>query len=295
MGRLEVGSHHGEGLVLPVLPGAESARGSIVGGGDRQVVAAEALDRQHRARCEQVGSCRDRLAVQIVPLLVDEAQPRPAGRAAHGLGMEAPVRGIVILAVTGIAHRESGHGRPGPVVRDVEHDGEAGPAVRAVHERVAEASIPSIPELAEAVVAGGDVGRDEGSLGCGRAALHDREARGSSRRDGSRAHPLDDREGRCLGGECRLELRQPLDRSLDLDEDPFAVVADETGQVQLMGESVDVGAEPDALHDAVDAEPPAFATSGRHHHKYCLTAGWRSTRSRGRVEGFAEHSGEGAG
>ena len=57
--------------------------------------------------------------------------------------------------------REAGHRRVRPVVGDAAHDREARAAVGAVEERVAVAPVGRVEQLAQAVVAGGDVGGDE--------------------------------------------------------------------------------------------------------------------------------------
>ena len=62
--------------------------------------------------------------------------------------------------LAGRAHREPGHRRGRPVVGHAAHDREAGAAIRAVDERVAEAAVGRVPQLGEAVVAGRGVRRD---------------------------------------------------------------------------------------------------------------------------------------
>ena len=117
-----------------------------------EVVAAEALDREDRARR---GAC-------------DTAS-------SSGIDSRGPQTGQAIgsawkrrSAGSSYSRRQSAHiGKPaivvvGAVVGDGPHDREAWPALRAVQERVAVAAVGRVEELAQAVVAGGDVGRDRG-------------------------------------------------------------------------------------------------------------------------------------
>jgi hypothetical protein len=75
--------------------------------------------------------------------------------------VEAAVTGILVLRPALRAERESSHGRQRPVVGDAGHDREARPALRAVDERVQVAAVARVEELAQAVVARGDIRRDQ--------------------------------------------------------------------------------------------------------------------------------------
>src|SRR5207253_10516251 len=66
-----------------------------------------------------------------------------------------------VFAAALSAHGEGRHGGALAIVRRAGHDGEARPAVGAVEERVAMTVIARIVQLAQAVGAGGDIGRDE--------------------------------------------------------------------------------------------------------------------------------------
>ena len=85
----------------------------------------------------------------------------PADRAGVGLGVKAPVERVVVLALAVGAHGKGRMVVSGPVVGDVADDGEARPAVGAVGEGIAVAAVGGVEQLAQAVGAGGDVGRDE--------------------------------------------------------------------------------------------------------------------------------------
>src|ERR671938_155723 len=78
------------------------------------------------------------------------ASPGPKARDAGGQRMEPPILGVLVLAPALGAHREAGHRRQRPVVRDADDDREARSALRAVDERVAVAAILGVEELPEA-------------------------------------------------------------------------------------------------------------------------------------------------
>ena len=65
----------------------------------------------------------------------------PQSRAGDGLGVEAPVGGVVVLGRAGRAQGEPAHGGIGPVVGKAQGDGEPRPAVGAVDERVARPAV----------------------------------------------------------------------------------------------------------------------------------------------------------
>ena len=114
-----------------------------------------------------------------------------------------------------------------------------------------------VEELAKAVVAGGDVGRDQ----CGAALrLTDRDPElGLAER-----HARPGLDGVDLGKRRRLvdqRLLEQIERrrvALDLDHDSLAVVQDEAAEVLAACDSVDERAEADSLHDALDHESTAL-------------------------------------
>ena len=154
----EVGRHEREGLVLPDLPGPQLADGLLVASVADQVIAAEALEGDDTAAAEQIGT-----GPQHFPGTgPGERHGGPAGRAGDGLRMEAAIPRVPVFCPARLAHREPGHGGVGPVVGDVRGDGETRPAVGAVGERVAVPAGAGIPDLGEAVPAGGNVRGDQG-------------------------------------------------------------------------------------------------------------------------------------
>ncbi len=62
--------------------------------------------------------------------------------------METAVGRIVVLRFAGGTHHKTTHGGAGTVVGDVQRDGETGPALGAIDERVAEPAIEGVTEFA---------------------------------------------------------------------------------------------------------------------------------------------------
>ena len=180
--------------------------------------------------------------------------------------MEAAVARVVILGRAALAHLERCHGGERPVVGDAPHDREARPAVGAVGERVAVAAVGLVPQLGQAVGAGGRVGRDQRLALPARPAGHDREPLLPHRRHGPGGDPLDDGQRRRLGLQGPEELGHRAVVPLDLDEDAPGVVADEAGEVEPGGEAVDERPEADALNDPLDADPCSHPAAGRGAH-----------------------------
>jgi hypothetical protein len=171
--------------------------------------------------------------------------------------VEAAVAGILVLAAALVAHRKAGHRRIRAVVWNGTHDCEAWAALRAVEERVAVAAVRRIEELAQAVVAGGDVRWHEGACTRG-PARHDPEASFAARGHGLGSHGGDvgERRGFCAErAHERLELRR---LAFHLDHDALTVVQDEAGQPVPTGESIHERPEADALDDALDTEAAAL-------------------------------------
>ena len=200
--RGQVRGHDRERLVLAVLAGPQPRDGLLAGGVGGQVIAAQPLHGEDPALPEQFGGRRQRLALADVPGRVPQRQPRPAGRAAGRLGVETAVTGVVVFGGARLAHRERRHGRHRPVVGHIPDDGEPGPAVGAVDERVPEPPVGRIDELAQAVGAGRGVRRYQGPAPpggpratgrrCpGRLAGGDGEGRRPPGGDGPGGDPLD--------------------------------------------------------------------------------------------------------
>ena len=236
----DVPDHQRERLLLAVLARAQRRHRPLVRGHAGEVEAAEALEREHAA-----------LAQAALRRLQRGPQPRAAVRAGDRLRVEAPVAGVGVLGAAGGAHAEAGHRRVRPVVGDAAHDREARAAVGAVQERVAEAPVGRVEQLAQAVLAGGDVGGDERGRGPAARGLDDLEAGRRQRLDGLREHPLDDRQRRRVVAQAGEERRDALRRPLHLHQHAALVVEHEPVERQLAGEPVHERPEADPLHHAL--------------------------------------------
>ena len=185
---------------------------------------------------------------------VGAAQRR--GRTARGTGVglrvETTVAGVVVLGPACRAHREARHRRQGAVVRDPADDAEARPAVGAVGERVAVAPVGRVPQLPQAIGAGGAVRRDRRVGPPVGRALADREA---ATADGIALlgdDPLEHRQRRRVGREPGEKLRHRGTRALDLQQHPTRVVEHEAAQPKPRGLPVHVRSKADALHRSLD-------------------------------------------
>ena len=202
----------------------------------REVVAAEPLHRDDPAVREH----RHRL-------LERHRQSWPAGGAGDRLGVEAAVERVLVLAAAVGTEREPGHRGVGPVVRNRADDREARPALRAVDERIPVAAIGRVEELAQAVVARRDVGRDQ-RRPSGSHAVDDPELGLADRGQRLGRHRLDPGErGRAFLQRDREAIELI---AFDLDQHPVAVVQHVAAKAVLAGEAVDEGPEADALDDA---------------------------------------------
>ena len=108
------------------------------------------------------GNVRERAARAFKPNL------RAAFGAGIGLRVEAAAGGIAVFRKAGRAHRELRHARGGAVVGDRADNRKPWPAIRAIGEGIAVATVGGVADIREAGGAGCGVGGDAGS---DRAAL----------------------------------------------------------------------------------------------------------------------------
>ena len=90
---------------------------------------------------------------------------RPAIKAGIGLRVKPPVKRVAILCGTGGAHGKAIHRGGRSVIGQRPDDGKARSAVGAVDKGIVKASVGGVEQLVQAVVARGDVGRDERRVG----------------------------------------------------------------------------------------------------------------------------------
>ena len=74
-----------------------------------------------------------------------------------GLGMKAPVGGLIILGLAGGAHCKMPHGRFGPIIGNIVNDGVTGSAVGAVDKRIVIAPVAGIQQFSQAIVTNRDI------------------------------------------------------------------------------------------------------------------------------------------
>ena len=232
------GDHQRERLVLAVLARAQPRDRALVVGAAGEVVAAQPLDGDDRARAQQARRRGHGVLPRPAPAPSSSrrAARRPGRRwAGRGSGGRAgrrtrPARG---------AHREGGHRRLRAVVGDAAHDREARAAVRAVDERVAVAAVGRVEQLGEAVGAGRGVGGDERVGVAAGGAGDDREAALAGGRHARGRHAPTRASGGARPASAATNRSTSARGALDLDLDPVHVVAHEAGQAVLLGQAED--------------------------------------------------------
>ena len=177
-GGVEVGHHHGEGLVPAVLAPAQPLDRGVAGGVAGQVVPAQSLDGDDRPSGQCLLGGRQR-RIGSVDHTVGTLEPDagPTVGTCQRLGVEPSVRGIAVLRRARIAQGEVPHRRVRAVVGKSHGDGEPGSTVRAVDEGVAGTTVRRIRQLCQAVLTDSHIGRHEGAHGSVAEALHDAEPR----------------------------------------------------------------------------------------------------------------------
>ena len=195
------------------------------------------------------------------PRQPQQAYPRPADRARVGLGVEAPVGRVLVLAAARGTEGEASHGRALAVVGQPLDDREPGPAVGAVGEGVVVAAVRGVEQLAAAVVAGRDVGGDQlVGVRVGLALEDDERVAGlravRGRAGRHRAHLVrgDVAAGRRLPRQRLAERGDRVRRALHEHLHAGGRVQHPPAQAVAHGEGVHERAEADALDHATDAD-----------------------------------------
>jgi hypothetical protein len=137
---------------------------------------------------------------------------------------------------------------------DLPHDREPRAALCAVDERVPVAAVGGIEQFAQALVAGGDVRRDERRARAADAGL-DYELAVAAHREPAGEERIHARQGRCLADESRREGVDGAGLALGLDHQPAPVVEHEAPQLVVERQPVNEGPEPHPLHQPADPEP----------------------------------------
>ena len=227
--------HHRERLVPALLALAQRRRPLCRWSRRRPGGSRRSLHRDDRAVARAVAraSARASSPYGVRSAGADQAQPRPAvgaaDRSARGSGGRP---GSAYSRRTGRAHREAGHRRGRPVVREPGDDRVARAAVGAGDERVPVAPVARVAQVGQAVVADGDVRSDEGAPApCSDARITNSVPPLAST-PSSTSTPLTSASGgawRPPGGE-----RLGLPGALDLDDDAVAGVPDRAGEVETV-------------------------------------------------------------
>jgi len=165
--RGQVAHHEGQGLVRTCFAQAQLPQTLGVTGVAGQLKASQPLERQNTP-LEQGLRGPSKCIVNVFGcgggaslaggLRVHKPQAWTAGRAGHGLGMEAPVRRVGVLSGALRAKGKAAHGRDGAVVRDGPRNGVARPAVGAVGKGVLIAGVGGVVHVGQTVGADAHVG-----------------------------------------------------------------------------------------------------------------------------------------
>ena len=166
------------GLLLRRLRRRKLGYRLLVGGIACQVKSAQTLDGDDTAVGQQLNTAVDngvaglargadgrrRGRLRRSSLSTHRLAPRnmrPAIKAGIGLRVKTPVEWVGILRGALGTHGKTIHRRGRSVIRQRSDDGKARAAVSAVDKGVVIASVGGIEQLAQTIVAGGDIGRDE--------------------------------------------------------------------------------------------------------------------------------------
>ena len=255
---VEIPHQHGQWLGAPRFPGPQRSDHRLVVDPTGQVIAADALDRDHGARGQCLLGGPQRGIGSVDPVGVrGEPQRRPAVRASDRLRVEAAIGRVVVFGGAALAHGERRHGGGRTVVGQGTDDGEPRTAVSARHEGVPVTAVVRVEQLGDAVVADGDVGRNRGSGTGDRLAVDDAKA-AVAHAVGADIDDVDSTD-RCqrrrLSAQPATEFVDARGRSLHFEEDRARIVADESGKPKLAGDPVDERAEPHPLDDTGHGEP----------------------------------------
>ncbi len=247
--RIEIAHHHRERLLLPVVPSPQPRQRRER---TTYVHAPPALGDADDPSVQLLREIRHRIvAGDALPPPVQNVVFRPAPGAADRLVVEPPGGRVVVLVAAVGAHREVVHGRLGAVVWQVIDDGEPGPAVGAVGERIEVAPSAWREHLSLAVVAHRRVVRDADPPLPGRAG-NDAES------NTCLLVAFQDLDG-IEAGEGRQFVAKPLDErigiAIDDDDHVGAVVLDPPVEVHGGRDAVHRRPEAHSLHYAAHDDP----------------------------------------
>jgi len=177
---LDAGRHNGKRFRIPVLTRSQRLDRWTVCRIARKMEAPEPFHRKNLP-CLETGNgfANGVLAVHGFPLGVGKPDAGAADRATRRLGMETSVAGVFVLRAAFVAHGKRRHRRFRAVVRNVLDNGVPGTAVGAVDKGIPVTAVLRIAQLAQAVVARGQVRRHQHGSSALLAALPDRKIPGA--------------------------------------------------------------------------------------------------------------------
>jgi hypothetical protein len=145
-----------------VLAPAEAPYRVVVARINHQVKTTQTLNRHDLPAPDQVYRPQQGVEAggQSLASFIPQLKLRTAIRAGVGLSMKATIVRVFVLTLARLAHLEGFHRGFGPVVGKLFNNAETGPAVGAVGERIAKATIVWIQYLVQAIGAGGDIRED---------------------------------------------------------------------------------------------------------------------------------------
>ena len=173
--------HNGKWLVAATLATAQLAHRLFVGGIAGQVEPTQTLDGDDAAACQQLdaafddgiaglargadGWCRVDTRWRNAAIGLTPRNMRSAIKTGIGLRVKPPIERVGILCGAGGAHGKAIHRGCRSVIGQRANDGKARSTVGAVDKGVMKASVGGVEQLAQTVVARGDVRRDERRVG----------------------------------------------------------------------------------------------------------------------------------
>src|SRR5450631_4785194 len=184
-------------------------------------------------------------------------------RTAHGAGIRLRVkpairRILVLLAATRTQYKLA-HRRVGPVIRNVEHNRVARPAIRTVRERILETAIARIEQFFAAIGAGGKVGQDVDGFPGIVVDGQNLEARRALRRQPRELANVHHRSLLPHLLESLLKAAQLLGRPFDFPQQARVKVQHPPGEGQLRGQTEDKGSKAHSLNGSAQSDPEALS------------------------------------
>ena len=164
--------------------------------------------------------------------------------------MKAAGAGVVILRLTGGAHRKTPHGRTGPVIGKGLDDAVTRAALNTGCKRIAVAAIVRIEYFLEAIGAGGEIRQHNGRTPVGHRAGRNHEVMFRLGRNPTGAAPMDSGRWPDLRIEPGQKTLQRLWRAFDFQRNAGAGIADKTAELLARGQPMHERAKSYALHGA---------------------------------------------